>query len=47
MGEWRVQASDLLCELDLDKPTLTNHLPDLVAEITRDLAQGREGADLG
>ncbi|HEY0369551.1 MAG TPA: HAMP domain-containing sensor histidine kinase [Chthoniobacterales bacterium] len=47
MQEWRVQASDLLRELDLDKPTLTDHLPDLVAEITRDLAQGREGAISG
>ena len=42
--EWRVQAGELLRELNLDKPTLTDHLPDLVAEITRDLAQGREGA---
>jgi signal transduction histidine kinase len=44
MSEWRVQASELLRELNLDKATLTDHLPDLVAEITRDLAQGREGA---
>jgi signal transduction histidine kinase len=44
MSEWRVQASELLHELHLDKPTLTNHLPDLVAEITRDLAQNRDGA---
>ena len=47
MKEWRVQATDLLRKLHLDKPTLTNHLPDLVAEITRDLAQGREGAISG
>jgi signal transduction histidine kinase len=44
MSEWRVRASELLRELNLDKPTLTDHLPDLVAEITRDLAQRREGA---
>ena len=44
MSEWRVQASELLRELNLDKPTLTDHLPDLVAEITRDLALRREGA---
>ena len=44
MSEWRAQASELLRELNLDKPTLTNHLPDLVAEIIRDLAQRREGA---
>ena len=44
MSEWRLQASQLLRELNLDKPTLTDHLPDLVAEITRDLAQRREGA---
>jgi len=43
MSEWQLQASELLRELNLDKPTLTNHLPDLVAEITRDLAQRREG----
>lgn len=43
MSEWQVQASELLRELNLDKPTLTDHLPDLVAEITRDLAQRREG----
>lgn len=47
MTEWRVQATGLLRELHLDEPTLTNHLPDLVAEITRDLAQGREGAISG
>ena len=43
MDEWRVRAGELLRELDLDKPTLTNHLPDLVAEITRDLALHRGG----
>lgn len=44
ISEWRSQAAVLLRELHLDKPTLTDHLPDLVAEITRDLAQSREGA---
>jgi len=44
MAEWQLGASELLRELRLDKPTLSDHLPDLVAEITRDLAQGREGA---
>ncbi len=44
MDEWRTQACELLRDLALDQPTLTDHLPDLVAEITRDLAQGREGA---
>ncbi len=43
MAEWQMGASELLRELCLDKPTLSDHLPDLVAEITRDLAQGREG----
>lgn len=44
ISEWRSQAAVLLRELHLDKPTLTDHLPDLVADITRDLAQSREGA---
>jgi two-component system, OmpR family, phosphate regulon sensor histidine kinase PhoR len=43
MNEWRVQAEELLRELNLDKPTITDHLPDVVAEITRDLALGRYG----
>lgn len=30
--------------IELDKPTLTNHMPDIVAEIIRDLALSREGA---
>lgn len=41
--EWRVQAGELLRELNLDKPTITDHLPDVIAEITRDLALGRYG----
>jgi two-component system phosphate regulon sensor histidine kinase PhoR len=43
ISEWRVQAGELLRELNLDKPTITDHLPDVVAEITRDLALGRCG----
>jgi two-component system phosphate regulon sensor histidine kinase PhoR len=43
ISEWRVQAGELLRELNLDKPTITDHLPDVVAEITRDLALGRYG----
>ena len=39
-----MQAGELLWELNLDKPTLTDHLPDLIAEITRDLARGRHGS---
>jgi hypothetical protein len=41
MDEWRLQAGELLRDLQLDKPTLTDHLPDLVAEITRDLSLNR------
>jgi signal transduction histidine kinase len=44
MDEWRLQAGELLRNLDLDKPTLTNHIPDLVAEITRDLSLQRAGS---
>ncbi len=44
IAEWEVGATELLRELRLDKATLADHLSDLVAEITRDLAQGREGA---
>ena len=44
IAEWRVQAGELLRELKLDKPTLTDHLPDLIAEITRDLARGRHAS---
>jgi signal transduction histidine kinase len=43
IAEWRSQASQLLAELNLDKPTITDHLPDVIAEITRDLALSREG----
>ena len=43
IAEWRLQAGALLHELDLDKLTITDHLPDVIAEITRDLALRREG----
>lgn len=42
--EWRLQAGKLLRDRHLDKPTITNHLPDLIAEIIRDLALSRSGA---
>lgn len=42
--EWRLQAEQLLADLKLDKPTITDHLPDIISEIIRDLALGREGA---
>ena len=38
-----MQAGKLLRDLNLDKPTITDHLPDVISEITRDLALGREG----
>ena len=41
--EWRLQAGALLQALNLDKLTITNHLPDIIAEITRDLALQRSG----
>ena len=44
IDEWRRQAGLLLRELALDKPTLTDHIPDVIVEITRDLALGRSGA---
>lgn len=44
ISEWRLQAEHLLRELTLDKPTITDHLPDVVAKITRDLELSRDGA---
>ena len=41
--EWRMQADKLLADLNLDRPTITDHLPDVIAEITRDLALRRDG----
>ena len=43
IAEWRSKATRLLAELNLDKPTITDHLPDVIAEITRDLALSRDG----
>ena len=43
IAEWRAQANKLLHELHLDKLTITDHLPDIIAEITRDLRHNREG----
>ena len=43
IAEWRSHAGQLLAELNLDKPTITDHLPDVIAEITRDLALSRDG----
>ena len=44
IDEWRLQVGELLRERHLDKPTLTNHMPDLIAEITRDLELSRDGS---
>lgn len=44
VDEWRLQVGDLLRERHLDKPTLTDHMPDLIAEITRDLELTRDGS---
>ena len=44
IAEWRLQGGKLLSELKLDRPTLTDHMPDIVAEMTRDLALSREGS---
>ncbi|MDQ3414740.1 MAG: HAMP domain-containing histidine kinase [Verrucomicrobiota bacterium] len=41
--EWRLHANELLRELELDKPTITDHLPDLISEITRDLSLSATG----
>ncbi len=43
IAEWRLQAGALLRERNLDKLTITDHLPDLVAEITHDLALSSGG----
>ncbi len=44
VDEWRLQVGELLRERHLDRPTLTNHMPDLIAEITRDLELSRDGS---
>jgi len=43
IAEWRQQTDALLRELHLDTPTITDHIPDVIAEITRDLALSRDG----
>ena len=43
ISEWRSHANDLLRDLKLDKPTITDHLPDLISEITRDLSLSAAG----
>jgi signal transduction histidine kinase len=43
VAEWRVHAGRLLRDLDLGQPTLTDHLPDVIVEIIRDLSLHREG----
>lgn len=43
INEWRLQVGKLLLELHLDKSTITDHIPDVIAEITRDLALSRDG----
>lgn len=43
LAVWRNETSSLLRELHLDKPTITDHIPDVIAEITRDLALSRKG----
>ena len=43
IAEWRGEAGKLLRDVNLDKAEITDHLPDVVAEITRDLALCREG----
>jgi two-component system, OmpR family, phosphate regulon sensor histidine kinase PhoR len=43
ISEWRAHAEELLRDLHLDRPALTDHLPGIVTEIIRDLDQEREG----
>ena len=42
IAHWREQVRALPSARDLDQLALTDHIPDLVAEITRDLALNRE-----
>jgi signal transduction histidine kinase len=44
IDEWRREAGELLEDLHLDHATLTDHIPDIVAEIICDLSLRREGA---
>jgi len=43
IAEWRQRAGELLAGLQLDTPTIVDHLPDITAEIIRDLALDRDG----
>jgi len=43
IAHWREQARTLPSALLLDQLALTDHIPDLVSEITRDLALDRDG----
>ena len=43
IAHWREQARTLPSALLLDQLALTDHIPDLVSEITRDLALNRDG----
>ena len=47
IAHWREQVRALPSARDLDHLELTDHIPDLVAEITRDLAPPRAGGDAG
>ncbi len=47
IDEWRLQAAKLLRELKLDRATLTDHVPDIVTGVIRDLSLRREGAPIG
>ena len=42
-SEWRLRATQLLRDHHLDHLTVLDHMPDVIAEITRDLALRREG----
>lgn len=43
ISEWRAHAEELLRDLHLDRPSITDHLPGIITEIIRDLEQEREG----
>jgi two-component system, OmpR family, phosphate regulon sensor histidine kinase PhoR len=44
LDEWRLHTNQLLSALQLDRATLTNHVPDIVDEIIWDLSYRREGS---
>lgn len=43
INEWRTHAEELLRDLHLDRPAITDHLPGIITEIVRDLELGRDG----